>query len=161
MTGLHCYLSNGGGYNNPAGGLIVSEASLGSVEDGIYVLSMFAKGSAEPVVLELLVNGNVITPTSSVDPNLSGDWQEYSRTYNTLPSGELTIVLGVGRPDPNGATGNQSRFDDVTLFHSTEPLPTEMPRLADPRVNLYEDKKIDFKDFAELAVWWLDEQLWP
>jgi len=64
----------------------------------------------------------------------------------------------LGRPDPNGAIGTQSHFDDVTLFHT---LPTEMPRLADPRVNLYEDKKIDFKDFAELAVWWLDEQLWP
>jgi len=161
MTGLHIYLSNGGGYGNPAGGLIVSDASLGSVEAGIYVLSMFAKGSALPVVLDLLVDGVVITPTSSVDPNLSGDWQEYSRTYNTLPSGELTIVLGVGRPDPNGATGNQTRFDDVTLFHSSEPLPPEMPRLADPRVNLYEDKKIDFKDFAELAVWWLDEVMWP
>ena len=35
-----------------------------------------------------------------------------------------------------------------------------MLRLADPRVNLYEDMKIDFKDFAELAVWWLDEVLW-
>jgi len=27
--------------------------------------------------------------------------------------------------------------------------------------NLSGDEKIDFKDFAELALWWLDEQLWP
>jgi len=165
-TGSHCYLSNGGGWGNPAGGLIVSDASLGNVEAGIYVLSMFANGDALPVVLDLLVDGVVVTPTSSVDPNLSGDWQEFSRTYDAASLGghlgkSLTIVLGVGRPDPNGATGAQSHFDNVTLFHSPGPLPTEMPRLADPRVNLYEDKKIDFKDFAELAVWWLDEVLWP
>jgi hypothetical protein len=29
------------------------------------------------------------------------------------------------------------------------------------RTDLYEDMKIDLKDFAELAGWWLDEQLWP
>ena len=29
------------------------------------------------------------------------------------------------------------------------------------RTDLYRDQKIDFKDFAELAAWWLDEQLWP
>ena len=43
-------------------------------------------------------------------------------------------------------------YDDVKLFESSE------------RINLYNlngDKRIDFKDFAELAVWWLDEQLWP
>lgn len=27
--------------------------------------------------------------------------------------------------------------------------------------DLYEDLKIDFKDYAELAAWWLDEQLYP
>ena len=57
--------------------------------------------------------------------------------------------------------GTQTHFDNVTLFHSPEPLPTEILRLAGRLVDLYEDKKIDFKDFAELAVWWLDEQPWP
>ncbi|MBA7704884.1 hypothetical protein ES703_113707 [subsurface metagenome] len=172
--GLHCYLANGDSWGpNPAGGLIVSDAPLGNVEDvedGIYTLSMFANGGAAPVVLELLAGGTALTPTSSVDPNLSdpnlSGWQEFSRTYGSASlvghiGKSLTIVLGVGRPLPDGATGTQSRFDDVTLFHSPEPLPTEMLRLAGRRVDLYEDKKIDFKDFAELAVWWLDEQLWP
>ena len=27
--------------------------------------------------------------------------------------------------------------------------------------DLHQDDVIDFKDFAELAVWWLNEQLWP
>ena len=47
------------------------------------------------------------------------------------------------------------KFEDVTLFHSSEPL------ASDPQVDLYEDKKIDFKDYAVLADQWLDEQLWP
>jgi hypothetical protein len=54
----------------------------------------------------------------------------------------------------NVSADDEAGFDNVTLFHSSEPP-------ADPRVNLYEDKKIDFKDFAELAVWWLDEVLFP
>jgi len=54
----------------------------------------------------------------------------------------------------------EADFDNVTLFHSPEPL-TEIPRAAERRVDLYEDEKIDFKDFAELAAWWLDEVLWP
>jgi len=29
------------------------------------------------------------------------------------------------------------------------------------RTDLSGDEKINFKDFAELALWWLDEQLWP
>jgi hypothetical protein len=160
--GLHCYLSNGGGWGNAAGGLIVSDASLGNIEDGIYTLSMVAHGGATPVVLELLAGGTALTPASSVDPALTGDWQEFSRTYDSASLvghiGEpLTIVLGVGRD----AAGAQTQFDDVTLFRSSEPLPTEILRFADPRVDLNDDKKVDFKDFAELADTWLDEQLWP
>ncbi len=115
--GSNCYLANGGGWSNPAGGLIVSNASLGNVQsEAIYTLSMYAKGSATPVVLNLLANGVVVTPTSSVSPVLTGDWQAYSRTYNdvTLSSyvGQaMTIVLGVGR----NASGTQSHFDDVSL----------------------------------------------
>ena len=46
-------------------------------------------------------------------------------------------------------------FDDVTLFRSSEPLK------ADPRVNLYEDTRIDFKDFAVLGYRFLDEEMFP
>jgi len=158
--GLHCYLANGGGWGNAAGGLIVSDAPLGNVEGGIYTLSMVAQGSATPVVLDLLAGGIALTPTSSVDPDLTGDWQVFSRTYDSASlvgflGKPLTIVLGVGRD----AAGNQTQFDDVTLLHGSEPLPI-LP-LAGRRVDLYEDKKIDFKDYAVLADTWLDEQLWP
>jgi len=158
--GLHSYLSNGGGWGNAAGGLIVSDAPLGNVENGIYTLSMAAQGDATPVVLELLAGGIALTPTSSVDPALTAEWQEFSRTYGSASLaghiGEpLTIVLGVGRD----AAGNQTRFDDVTLLRDSEPLPI-LP-LAGRRVDLNDDKKVDFKDFAVLADSWLDEQLWP
>ena len=121
--GLYYYLSNGGGWGNPAGGLIVSDAPLATVEDGLtYTLSMLANGGATPVVLELLADGVALTPSSSVDPVLSGDWQEFSRTYDAASLeghvGEsLTIRLGVGR----GASGGQSHFDAVSLSYVPEP----------------------------------------
>jgi len=122
--GLYYYLSNGGGWGNQAGGLIVSDEPLTTVEGGLtYTLSMLANGGATPVVLELLANGVALTPSSSVDPVLSGDWQEFSRTYDAASLdghlGEsLTIRLGVGR----GAIGGQSHFDAVSLSYVPEPV---------------------------------------
>jgi len=121
LSGNNSYLSNGGGWGNPAGGLIVSAEAL--VRDATpgpdpYVLSMWAKGGANPLVLLLLADGEYVKPNSSVNPDLTGDWQEYSRTYNVLPDGELKIVLGIGRPlspPVAGATGAQTKFDDVTF----------------------------------------------
>ena len=118
--GLNCYLANGGGWGNPAGGLITSAAPLAlpdCPEGWVYELSMFANGAANPLVLDLLVDGVVITPDSSVNPELSGEWQEYSRTYNTLPGGDVTILLGVGR----NSSGSQTRFDDVAFECIPEP----------------------------------------
>ena len=123
--GLCYYLSNGGDWGNRAGGLIVSDAPVATVESGLtYVLSMLATGPdgpATPVVLELLADGVALTPSSSVDPVLSGDWKEFSRTYDAASLaghiGEsLTIRLGVGR----GASGGQTCFDAVSLFHSSD-----------------------------------------
>ena len=121
VEGSYAFLSNGGDWGNPAGGLIVSDASLGNVENGTYTLSMLANGPdgpATPVVLELLADGVALTPSSSVDPVLSGDWQGFSRTYDAASLaghlGEsLTIRLGVGR----GASGGQSLFDAVSLSY--------------------------------------------
>ena len=120
--GLYYYLSNGGGWGNAAGGLIVSDASLGNVEGGTYTLSMVANGGATPVVLDLLADGVALTPSSSVDPVLSDEWQEFSRTYDAASLGghlgeSLTIRLRVGR----GAGGDQSHFDAVSLSYVPEP----------------------------------------
>ena len=121
--GAMCYLGNGGDWGNPAGALIVSADPLGTVDESlVYTLSMMATGAAFPTVLDLLADGVALTPSSSVDPVLSGSWQEYSRTYDATSlaghAGEsLTIVLGHGRP----ATGAQSQYDDVSLSAVPEP----------------------------------------
>ena len=124
--GLNCYLANGGSWSNPAGGLIVSDASLGNVlTNATYTLSMYAKGggtpAATPVALKLLANGTVITPSSSVSPTLSGSWQEFSRTYDAedltgYVGQALTIVCGVDR----NASGTQTQMDDVSLTRCYE-----------------------------------------
>jgi hypothetical protein len=130
--GLYYYLSNGGDWGNPAGGLIVSDAPLATVEDGLtYTLSMLATGPdgpAIPVVLELLADGVALTPSSSVDPELSGEWQEVSRTYDTASLADhigksLTIRLGVGR----GASGGQTCLDAVSLSYVQEPIAITVP----------------------------------
>ena len=76
-------------------------------------------GPATPVVLELLADGVALMPSSSVDPELSGEWQEVSRTYDAVSLaghiGEsLTIRLGVGR----GSGGGQSCLDAVSLSYA-------------------------------------------
>ncbi|TFG45696.1 MAG: hypothetical protein E4H40_08005 [Candidatus Brocadiia bacterium] len=130
--GAYCYLTNGGSWGNSAGGLIVSETSLGNIMSGCdYTLSMYANGAATPVVLNLLANGSVITPTSSVSPTLSGTHQEFSRTYDyedlTSYVGQaITIVCGVGRD----ASGTQTHMDDVSLAYSS----TFPPELVLPPV---------------------------
>jgi len=128
--GVNCYLSNGSGWGNPTGGLIVSDASLGNIlNSSTYTLSMYAKGGAVPLVLDLLAGGVVVTPTSSVSPEAPEDWAKFSRTYDvaslTSYVGQaMTIVLGVGR----NASGTQSQFDDVSLSYelvtqATNPIP--------------------------------------
>jgi hypothetical protein len=47
------------------------------------------------------------------------------------------------------ALSNQARFADGPV-----PLPA-------PALELYEDGKIDLKDYARLAGEWLSEMLWP
>jgi len=125
--GVYYYTVNGGGWGNGQGGTIVSAESLGNVTGGVYTLSMIARGvdtpPATPVVLELLADGVALTPASSVDPVLSDEWQDFSRTYDAASLaghiGEsLTIQLGVG----SDAIGAQSLFDLVTLdFESGDP----------------------------------------
>jgi len=51
-------------------------------------------------------------------------------------------------------------IDDVRIYNKAL-TDAEIVGFCGLRADLYEDKKIDFKDFAELAVWWLDEQLVP
>ncbi|MBN1418465.1 MAG: hypothetical protein JXP34_06780, partial [Planctomycetes bacterium] len=133
VDGSLYYLANGGAWANPAGGLIVSDAPLGNVEEDVtYTLSMLAKGRANPVVLQLLAGGTVLTPTSSVDPVLTSAYQEFSRTYEpdslvAFLGQPLTICLGVGRE----ATGEQSHFENVSLDATIVRCPASLSASGD------------------------------
>jgi|GEM_PF-954805 len=121
----NCYLTNGGGWGNPAGGLIISKDPVATVAaDTAYVISMFAKGvdgTEAPLALDLLANGVKVTPDHSGNPVLlTGLWREYTRTYNadTMSAYEgqaLKIVVGLGRPLPDGSVGAQLQLDDVAI----------------------------------------------
>jgi hypothetical protein len=156
--GLYYYLSNGGGWGNPAGGLIVSDAALGTVEDGTYALSMLATGpdgAATPVVLELLADGVALTPSASVDPVLNGDWQKVSRTYDAASLdghlGEsLTIRLGIDR----GAGGGQSCLDAVSLSYAPGPAGPAMVSIPIDNAG-FEDPVLADDDWT-----WLDVSGW-
>jgi hypothetical protein len=119
---------NGGAWGNSAGGLIVSESSLAMAQEGeSYTVSMWAQGGATPIKLDLLADGETLTPSSETMPALTGGWQEYSKTYDaTSISGHggeaLKIVLGIDRD----ASNTQTRFDDVSLSTTAtaEPIPT-------------------------------------
>jgi hypothetical protein len=146
--GANCYLANGASWGNPAGGLITSAASLGNIQgNSTYILSMYANGTATPIVLKLLAGGVEVTPTSSVDPVLSGGHQEFSRRYDVADltnyvGQAITIVCGLGRD----AEGYQSHFDDVSLKYY------ELPGRGDTDF----DGRINLVDFAWLAANWLD-----
>jgi len=126
--GRQAYLSNGGAWGNPAGGLIVSDAPLATIESGTsYTVSMMVHGTAETASLDLLADGIALAPTASVVPTPANEWQEFSRTYDaselTAFVGQpLTIQLGLAR----GATGAQTRFDDVTLTTQVVPEPSTL-----------------------------------
>jgi hypothetical protein len=72
-------------------------------------------GAAGPYVLALLVGGTVITPDAAVTPDgVEGSWVRASRTYSTLPAGDVTINLGIPALGA-GLYGPRLRIDDVAF----------------------------------------------
>jgi hypothetical protein len=85
---------------------------------GPYTLSAMVIGDVGARTFELLVDGVVLAPDSSVDPSYdAGVWQEISRTYNTIPAGDVRVLVGTARPgdgDP-ALFGSRMRVDNITL----------------------------------------------
>ena len=78
-----------------------------------------------------------------------GSWQQVSLVY-TATAADAGKKIGIKMKG-----GIYVTFEDVTLSYSSGLL------TGDPRVNLYEDTKIDFKDFAKLGERFLEEDMFP
>jgi len=113
-TTLHAF----GTWSGGSGTTVVSAASLGEIAPDTYTLSAMVNGSGGPLMLELLVDGVALTPSSSVTPSLPTDgWQEISRTYDAGVVGDyvgqaMTIALGTVAED---LVGTWIAFDAVSL----------------------------------------------
>ena len=121
--GGNAFACNGAGWSCREGGLLVSAAPIGKVQgNATYVLVGYAAGSATPIVLRLLADGVAVTQTSAIDPQLTGGWQKFSRTYAPADLAnhvgkEITIVCGLGRD----SKGNQTAMDELSLRYFIVP----------------------------------------
>ena len=84
----------------------------------VYELSAMVIGDVGARTFDLLVDGVALAPSSSVDPSFDdGVWQEISRTYNAIPPGAVTILIGTARPGVGAPDlfGTRMRVDNVSL----------------------------------------------
>ena len=124
-----------------------SDRPLGVISGGkIYTISAMVNGSAGPLVLDLMADGEVIPvdPNNSVTPTLPTDgWQEISRTYepNALTGHygkPMKIVIGTRPPD---LVGTRVIFDNVMLESES----------SDPRLP-YVDAGVDMVTWSDQTV---------
>jgi len=94
---------------------ITSAAPL-SVPAGPLELSADIYHGGGPVVLELLVDGVVIVPDAESTPAMAADtWVEFTRSYNSIPAGDVTVLIGTRDDVGTGWTGPRTSMDNVTL----------------------------------------------
>jgi hypothetical protein len=89
-------------------------------------LSAMVIGDVGARTFDLLVDGVALTPDSSVDPSYdAGTWQEISRTYSSIPAGDVTILVGTARPGPGDPAlfGTRMRVDNISLTAETSAIP--------------------------------------
>ena len=115
-----------GTWSGQNGGLIESADPLtlpALPAGGYYELSAMVSGPAGPRTLDLLVDGVVLAPDSSVDPDASDDWQKVSRTYDAIPAGDVTVLVGITKPGEGDPPlyGTRLRIDNVALDAIPEP----------------------------------------
>ena len=69
-----------------------------------------------PVILELLANGLKVDPDDETTPVSINDrsWVNYTRTYNSVPTGDLTILVGTRKGDGDWGS-HRCSIDNVTL----------------------------------------------
>jgi hypothetical protein len=107
--------------------------------------------------VQLLAGGIVIAEDNDTLWPDYKKWTTSTVAYTYDPADSALVgqpleirLLNLGLDKDNSSENTVGvEFDNVTLLRSSEWL------------NLHEDTKIDFKDYAVLADHWLDEQLWP
>ena len=69
-----------------------------------------------PVILELLADGVKVEPDDESTPVSINDrsWVEYTRTYNTIPEGDVTILVGTRKGDGDWGS-HRASVDNVEL----------------------------------------------
>jgi hypothetical protein len=120
----------GGSWGGPAGSGDIAALAFGSwggptmiesaaplsVPAGALELSADIYNNGGPVILNLLVDGVVITPDAASSPALvASDWVEYTRSYSSIPAGNLTIRVGTYKTPEEAWGGNRVSIDNVTL----------------------------------------------
>ncbi len=115
-----------------------------------------------------------------VDSSFNGVWHHLAGTYDgsqlklyidgvlrgsNIHTGSIatnTLHLDIGRNNEYTNRFYDGTIDDARIYDKALSQ-AEIAFLAgsDWRLDLYEDQKVNFKDFAVLADGWLEEQLWP
>lgn len=122
-TGLNVF----GTWSGGNGALIESSAPLARPTLGlgqVYEISVMVNGSGGPLTFDLMVDGTVVTPSSALTPTLpTSDWEKFSRTYDSLPAGDVTILLGIEKLGDD-LYGTRTILDDVSFDAVPEPSST-------------------------------------
>jgi len=127
--GSYYYAGNPSGWGNPFGAAIESDAPLALVASGLtYTISMSSNNLLSPAVLDLLANGVILTPSSSVTAP-DGPWTLHTKTYDAASlSGVVGESLKIRVGWALGANGAQGFLDNVRL--SSTVADTTPPTLA-------------------------------
>ena len=140
--------------------------SFDEMEVRAYKDGSLGRTSSTPSEALLAVsNPDVSTIIGGIVKGVEGALDEV-RIYDcALSENEIKYLAGVGGVEPAQAPVLWYKFDETSGLTADDSGAyagklTYVP-LPQPEVDLYEDGKVDFKDYALLADTWLDEQLWP
>jgi len=138
------------------GGRLRSEHGDGNLRGNTYV----DDGEWHHCALTVVEGGNLRVPNTIlyVDGQEDTVFSGSDNIYNLTADANVSI----GRQAHSDDRFFDGIIDDVRIYNAVlSEAEVAYLGLSAHRANLYEDMKIDFKDFAELAAWWLDEVLWP
>ena len=105
-----------GGWGGPTTITSAAPLSIPGTETSLK-LSADIFNDGGPVILDLMADGVKVTPDAESSPALvQNGWVEWTRTYNSVPAGALTIEVGTRDEEGTGWLGNRVSIDNVTLI---------------------------------------------